>query len=343
MSEGELDPGQAPFSEAAPPPKAPRGRKAAVLAGLYGLSVLAGLLLLWRAPARKENGSGLLKTAGLLSAARDKEVVAVVTISGPIYAAESGLVPRGAQAWGRRLEKLAEKKEVKAIVLDINSPGGSVGSVQELYSQIGRLRRETKKPVVAHLGDVAASGGYYLAAACDRIVSLPGTLLGSIGVIFNSSNVEGLLSKVGVRMEPIKSGKMKDIGSMSRPMTSEEKALLQALIDNAYGQFVGAVAAGRKMPEEKVRPLADGRIFTGDQALGLGLVDQLGDLQDTIVLAAKLAEIKGKPKVLREGESLSSVLELLDSRLSWLRAPEASLLGGLGGFSYRGLEYRWDR
>jgi len=248
---------------------------------------------------------------------------------------------RGAQAWGRRIEKLAEKKEVKAIVLDINSPGGSVGSVQEIYSIIRRVRADHKKPVVAHLGDVAASGGYYLAAACDKVVSLPGTLVGSIGVIFHHSNVEGLFGKLGIKAEAIKSGKMKDIGSATRPMTAEERALLQATIDNTYEQFLGAVRDGRGLAEDKLRPLADGRIFTGQQALALGLVDQLGDFQDAVLLAAKLANIPGKPKILREGESLSSVIELFDSRFG--ASPSAAVLEELRDAAFNGLEYRWRK
>ncbi|HVE14398.1 MAG TPA: signal peptide peptidase SppA [Elusimicrobiota bacterium] len=328
---------------ASPEPARP-GRKVAFLAALYAASVLAAGVVLWRGPVHKDGGPSLLKGSSLLPSKSEKEMVAIVSISGPIYASDGGgFVARGAQAWGRRLEKLADKSEVKAIVLDINSPGGSVGSIQELYSIIGRVRREHKKPVVAHLGDVAASGGYYLASACDKIISLPGTLLGSIGVIFNTGNIEGLLAKIGVRSGNIKSGKMKDIGSMTRPMTGDEKVLLQALIDNAYGQFLEAVSQGRGIPVAKLRPMADGRIFTGTQGLALGLVDQIGDLQDAIAYAGKLGGIKGKPKVLREGESLSSMLELLDSRASWIKSPEASILGGFGGFSYKGLEYRWDR
>ena len=197
---------------------------------------------------------------------------------------------------------------------------------------------------MAHLGDVAASGGYYLAAGCDKVVAHPGTLLGSIGVIFHTSNVEGLFKKIGIKSNVIKSGKMKDIGSSTRPMTAEERRLLQELIDNAYGQFFRAVAKGRNMPASKLKPLADGRIFTGEQALKKGLIDRLGDSQDAVLLAAELGGIKDKrPKVIRgSADSFASVLELLESRIASMASPKSALLRE---FEYQlagsGLEYRW--
>jgi len=320
------------------------------LIGLYALSAVAASVLLIRGVAKPES-RGLLKAPALLSGAK-KDSVAWISLHGAIYQSDGGgVLGKGARQVARRIERLADKSEVKAIVLDINSPGGSVGAVQELHSLILRVRREKKKPVVAVLGDVAASGGYYVAAACDKVVAHPGTLLGSIGVIFNVSNVEGLLGKLGIRSEAIKSGKMKDIGSMSRPMTAEERQLLQAMIDNAYGQFLRAVADGRGMPEDKVRPLADGRIFTGEQGLGLGLVDKLGDSKEAIALAAGLGGIKGEPKILRDSDSISSVLDVLDSRgaeflgsrLAGTVGPELEFLRELGALGYTGLEYRWGR
>jgi len=140
----------------------------------------------------------------------------------------------------------------------------------------------------------------------------------------------------------IKSGKMKDIGSMSRPMTQEEQDLLQALIDNAYGQFLGAVVKGRKLPEAQIRPLADGRIFTGEQGLENGLVDQLGDSYSAVLLAAKLGGIKDKkPKVVRDGDSFASIIEMLDSKMTMMRAPELGIISEFKQFTYHGLEYRW--
>jgi len=318
------------------------------LVGLYAVSVLAAAAVLWRSQATRsgEGGKGggldLKQVTSLLSDA-DKDAVGVISIDGPIYRSSGGRsFEKGVVQWGRKLEKLAKRKDVKAIVIKINSPGGSVGAVQELYTVMQRIRAEYGKPIVAHLGDVAASGGYYLAATCDKVVAHPGTLLGSIGVIFNNVNAEGLLAKVGVKSRVIKSGKMKDIGSMSRPMTQEEQDLLQALIDNAYGQFLGAVVKGRKLPEAQIRPLADGRIFTGEQGLENGLVDQLGDSYSAVLLAAKLGGIKDKkPKVVRDGDSFASIIEMLDSKMTMMRAPELGIISEFKQFTYHGLEYRW--
>ncbi len=331
-----------PAGPAAPPPEPPKGASWSLrlLIILYALSVIAALAVIFReSPPPAAKVPGRLK----LLAASKQDAVGWLTIHGPIFESETGrLWERGVEEWARRLRALADRAEVKAIVLDINSPGGSVGAVQELHSAIRRVREEKKKPVVALLGDVAASGGYYLAVGCDKVVAHPGSLLGSIGVIFNTMNVEGLLAKIGVKSQPIKSGRFKDIGSPVRPMTPEERQMLQDLIDDAYGQFFAAVLAGRRIPEEELRTLADGRIFTGRQAKPLGLVDELGDSRDAIALAGKLGGIAGVPRVLREGDSLEQMLGLLNARLAdWLR-PQAALLNEIRSVVPMGLEYRWS-
>ncbi len=187
---------------------------------------------------------------------------------------------------------------VKAIILRVDSPGGGVGPSQEIYREIMRIRSSSKKKVVTSMGSVAASGGYYIACASDRIVANPGTITGSIGVIMQFSNLEDLLKKIGVKGVVIKSGEHKDIGSPFREMTPEEKKLMQEVLDNVHQQFIQAVADGRKLDKSKVAEIADGRIMTGEQAKNLGLVDQLGNLQDTIDITAKLVGIEGKPNVL---------------------------------------------
>ena len=200
------------------------------------------------------------------------------------------------------LEKMHETDSVAAVVVRIDSPGGGVAPSQEIYDAIVRLRE--KKPVIASLGSLAASGGYYVAAACDAIVSNAGTLTGSIGVLMEVRNVQELLKKVGLSGEILKAGRYKDIGSPIRPMTPEERSIIDGLLANVHEQFVGAVAKGRKLEIEVVRPMADGRIFSGEQALKLGLVDRLGGLRDAVQLAAEKAGISGEPKRLefREGE-----------------------------------------
>ncbi len=177
----------------------------------------------------------------------------------------------------------------------IESPGGGVAPSQEIYNAIRKLREE--KPVVASLGGLAASGGYYIASACDAIVANPGTLTGSIGVIVELGNIQDLLQKIGVQPEILKAGEYKDMGSPVRPLTDVERGLFQQMIDSVHAQFISAVASGRKMDESKVRELADGRIFSGEQARAVGLVDSLGGLEDAIAIAAERAGISGEPHV----------------------------------------------
>lgn len=215
------------------------------------------------------------------------------------------------------LKRFAENPLVKAIVLRIDSPGGGVVPSQEIYDAVQRIRNKNNKAVIASMGTVAASGGYYIASATDRIVANPGSLTGSIGVIMETANVEGLLKKIGVEGIVVKSGKFKDVGSPLRKMTDEEQALLQSVMDDVHMQFIDAVAEGRALEVSTVQALADGRIFTGRQAKEAKLVDELGNLDDAIQLAADLAGIEGEPKVV-EPRRRFSIRELLESRLSVL-------------------------
>jgi protease-4 len=213
------------------------------------------------------------------------------------------------------LKRFSENPLVKAIVLRIDSPGGGVVPSQEIHDAVKRVRNKSNKAIIASMGTVAASGGYYIAAATDRIIANPGTLTGSIGVIMEMANVEGLLKKVGVEGIVIKSGRFKDAGSPLRRMTEEERKLMQSVMDDVHQQFIQAVAEGRSLEMSEVQPLADGRIFTGRQAKEARLVDELGDLDDAIHLAADIVGIEGEPKVL-EPRRRFSIRELLESRLS---------------------------
>lgn len=219
------------------------------------------------------------------------------------------------QATVGELKKFGENPSIKAIVLRIDTPGGGVVPSQEIYDAVKRVRNKSNKAVIASMGSVAASGGYYIAAATDRIVANPGTLTGSIGVIMETANLEGLLQKIGVEGVIIKSGKYKDVGSPLRKMSAEERGLLQAVMDDVHKQFIEAVAEGRSMELRAAQVLADGRIFTGRQAKEAKLVDELGDLEDAIQLAAEVVGIEGEPKVV-EPRRRFSFRELLDSKLS---------------------------
>ena len=196
----------------------------------------------------------------------------------------------------RELKAHRENPTVRAVVMRINSPGGVVAPTQELHDAVLRLR-QAGKPVVASLGSVAASGGYYIAVAADQIYANPGTLTGSIGVIMQLANVEQLMKKVGVDYVVVKAGQFKDIGNFSRPMTPEERRVLQTLLDDVHGQFIGAVADGpQARPREEVVRFADGRVFSGAQAKELKMVDALGGLEDAVTAAAKLAGLPSPPQ-----------------------------------------------
>lgn len=228
------------------------------------------------------------------------EKVAIIEIRGVILDPQPVL---------EKLAKFRKNEKVKAIILRIDSPGGGVGPAQEIYAEVKKIRGDKK--VLVSIGSVAASGGYYIACAADKIVANPGSITGSIGVIVESLNAEELLRKLGLQSMVIKSGKHKDIGSPLRKMTGEEKRLLQGVLDSVHEQFIRAVAEGRKLPLEKVRSLADGRIFSGDQARSLGLIDDLGNLEDAIAMAAKMAGIKGTPEVIYPEKKKFSILDLL--------------------------------
>lgn len=200
---------------------------------------------------------------------------------------------------------------VKAVVLRLNSPGGGVAASQEIYQAIKRFRSETKKKVVASMATVAASGGYYIACAADKIYANPGSITGSIGVIAEWYNYGELLEWAKLESIVFKSGELKDAGSPTRPLTQAERVYFQNLINAMHDQFVAAVAASRKMDEEAVRKLADGRVYTGQEALENGLVDTLGTLQDAIGEAARMAGIEGEPGIVKPPRKTISLLDIL--------------------------------
>jgi protease-4 len=226
------------------------------------------------------------------------EKVAVLEVEGIIS---------GSREIIERMHTLRDDASVKAIVLRIDSPGGAVGPAQEIYEELLKLKNQ--KPVISSMGSVAASGGYYIAAGTQKIFANPGTITGSIGVIVEAANFEELLGKIGLRSEVIKSGHFKDTLSPARTMQTDERSLIQAVVDNIHNQFVEAIVKGRSMPREKVVALADGRIFSGEQALEVGLIDELGNLYDAIEAAADMAGIEGKPEVMYPPEKKPSLLE----------------------------------
>jgi protease-4 len=263
------------------------------------LAVTLFFIFLWAVFAASFNmffPSGGIKES--LSLSSDNKV-AVVRLRGIIM--DGGEIKR-------QLDKWAEDDSVKAIVLQISSPGGVVGPSQEIFSAVKKAA--AKKPVVASMGTVAASGGYYVAAACNKIVANPGTITGSIGVIMMFSTTFELMDKIGLKAVVVKSGKFKDTGSPHRPFTDEDRRLMQDVVDDTYDQFLNDVAQGRGLPVDEVRKVADGRILTGRQAFKVKLVDKLGGFDDAMELAARLGGISGKPKKVEE-EKKKGLMETL--------------------------------
>ena len=281
---------------------ASRGRVALIAAGLTVGVIALFLGTVWLMLTALDEG-------GLPGSGK----VAIVEIEGLIGAGTAGGVDTDALV--RQLGEYRDNPSVAAVVLRINSPGGVVAPTQEIFSAVERVRA-AGKPVIASMGSVAASGGYYVAVAANRIYASPGTLTGSIGVVMQLANVEGLLKKVGVDYVVVKSGSFKDIGNIARPLKPEERLVLQALLDDVYGQFVKAVAERRGLDEKTVRAFADGRVYSGQQARALKMVDEMGGLEDAVEAAAKLAGIPGRPKLIYPRRRFS-LRDMLQNRLGF--------------------------
>ncbi len=227
--------------------------------------------------------------------------IAVVELKGVILDSEEIV---------RQLKKFHEDRSVQAILLRIDSPGGGVAASQEIYEEVRRIR-ETGKIVVVSMSSIAASGGYYVACGANKIVANRGTLTGSIGVISQFMQFDSLMGKIGITMNTIKSGKMKDAGNPFRKMTADDKEYFQTLMDDVHQQFIGVVESERDIDHDTLVKYADGRVFTGEQALELGLIDTLGTFEDAVGLAAELAGISGEPSIIKEAKKKTSLFDLL--------------------------------
>lgn len=253
----------------------------------------------------------LLRHKGIPAPGREK--IVILPIDG-VITHENGTI-RGdtVENLVATIDDLKDDDDVKAVILRINSPGGSIGAVQDIYGALAKLKSKGKI-IVSSFGDISASGGYYVASLSHKIYCQPGTLTGSIGVILQMPNVQGLLTKLGVSFETIKSGQMKDAGSPFRALLPAEREYFTEVMKDAFDQFYQAVKTGRKMDDAALRPLADGRIFSGRMALQLKLVDGLGGLDDAIEVTKKLAGLEGKnPQVVvhRDKKSIEKILQLL--------------------------------
>jgi protease IV len=253
-----------------------------------------------------------------------KDKIGVIPIEGAIAKSETVV---------SQLVEFKKDRGVKAIILRVDSPGGGVAPSQEIYREIRKTK--AKKKIIASMGSVAASGGYYVSSAADKIVASPGTLTGSIGVLMEFVRFQELMEKIGVDIEVLKSGEFKDIGSPHRKLTERDKEMIRNLVFDIQDQFVEAVAQGRNLSVEKVREIADGRIFSGSQGVELGLVDQLGNFQDAVDLAKSMAGIKGEATLVYPKRTRA---RLWDIGRGCIRSLYRALRDALG----MQIEYRWD-
>src|SRR5271168_4928699 len=228
--------------------------------------------------------------------------IAVVDLDGVIFSPKQ-IVPQ--------LKKFADDDSVKAIIIHVNSPGGGVAASEEIYREVKRIRDQKKKLIVASIETVGASGAYYVSSATNKIFADNASIVGSIGVIAEWYNYGELLKWAKLQAIVLKAGEFKDTGSPVRPMTPAERAYMQGLIDNMHAQFIHSVAAGRHMKDDDIRPLADGKVWTGEQAIPLKLIDQIGDFRAAVADTAKSVGIKGEPTIVRPEKDRKSVLDLL--------------------------------
>ena len=336
----------APKSKASTAPRSatPRSAWASLLLLTFIMSTCCGVFLTMHPAPQKpaaactsENAEDLL---GSLSKTKSsKPGIAWIKVRG-VIAQDNNTGPfsrpDGAAGIAKRIRQAAEDKNVKAMVLDINSPGGTVASVQNIYGELIKAKEQGKK-IVALMRDVAASGGFYIAMAADQIVAEPGTITGSVGVIMQTSNVEGLFDKIGVKIVPITSGKYKDIGSAFRPMSDAEKAILQDMVNDTYTQFFAAVKAGRpNVKAEDLTEYTDGRVFTGQRAYNLGFVDKLGGEEEARLLAGELAGLKDPQVLNQRGDGLREFIFSLGSSME-----NQTLVKQLQALSTPSVSYLW--
>jgi len=265
------------------------------------------------------------KSFSLFNSRKDR--IQVIKLGGAIMndEGESSLFDSSSSSTSvrKQLRKAAKDQHIKGVLLRINSPGGTVAMSQEINAAVKAVH-EAGKPIIVSMGDVAASGGYYIACAADKVYASPGTLTGSIGVIMHLMNLSEIENKIGVNPITIKSGQFKDIGSSDRAPTKEERELLQNLIMDSYDQFVTAVSDGRKLDKETVKKLADGRVYTGRQALQVKLIDALGGYDDAVVEIKKVCKAKyNKDYDVEETRGMSAIAKILESKLD---TPKINLL-----------------
>jgi protease-4 len=327
---GQIPPYASPYSTApytsptgyggygAPPPR----RRSAwfyigIIAGSLAAVFLLITLMVW-GTMRSIGGDG--KGLGLAS-----DTIAVIDITGVILSPETV---------DSQLRKFGDDSSVKAIILHINSPGGGAAASQEIYHEVLRVRQEKKKKIIASIESVGASGAYYIASGCDKIYANDASVVGSIGVIMEWTNYGDLMRWAKLKNVIIHAGELKDAGDPSRDMTPKEQVYFQSLVDNMYTQFVHDVATGRHSSDDKIKPLATGQVWTGQQSLPLGLIDKVGGYRVALLETAKDVGISGEPSVVRPAKAKRGLLALLADDGEDLFPNPSQLLNQAPGFYF---------
>jgi protease-4 len=301
----------------------PRPRRSAwfwvgVIGGSFAVIALVITAMIWGI-VKSVNGDS---TASLDAIGGSK--IGVIDLDGVIVDAEKV---------DTQLRKFGDDSSVKAIVLHINSPGGGAAASQEIYHEVVRVRAEKHKRIVASVESVGASGAYYIASGCDTIYANDASVVGSIGVIMEWTNYGDLMKWAKLKSVVIHAGELKDAGDPTRDLTPKEEAYFQSLVDNMYGQFVHDVATGRHTTDDKIRPLATGQVWTGQQALPMGLIDKIGGFRVALMDTAKSAGISGEPSIVRPGKDKKGILAVLDDSDTLFPNP-AKLLDQAPGFYF---------
>ncbi|HMH13093.1 MAG TPA: signal peptide peptidase SppA [Edaphobacter sp.] len=295
----------------------PRRRSAwfyiGVIGGSFAAVFLMVSLMVW-ATLRSTSGIGL-----------NSDQIAVIDVSGVILSPETV---------NEQLRKFGDDSSVKAIILHINSPGGGAAASQEIYNEVLRVRKEKNKKIVASVESVGASGAYYIASACDRVYANSASVVGSIGVVMEWTNYGELLRWAKLKNVTISKGDLKTAGDPSRDLTPQEQAYFQSLVDNMYTQFIHDVAVGRHSTEDKIKPLATGQVWTGEQSLSLGLIDKVGGFRSALIDTARDVGISGEPAIVRPAKNKRGLLALLTDDGEDLFPNPSQLLNHAPGFYY---------
>jgi protease-4 len=300
-----------------PPPRRSPWFYVAVILGSFAGVVLLVSFMAW-ITIRSATGTAAIDLGG-------GSRIAVIEINGVIMSADD-IDPQ--------LRKFGDDSSVKAIILHINSPGGGAAASQEVYHEVLRVRKEKHKKIIASVESVGASGAYYIASACDKIYANDASVVGSIGVIMEWTNYGDLMHWAKLKSVSIHAGELKDAGDPSRDITPKEQAYFQSLVDNMYGQFVHDVATGRHTTDNKIRPLATGQVWTGEQALPLGLIDKVGGFRDALIDTARSVGISGEPSIVRPPKNKRGLLALLNGDVDDLFTNPSQLLNHAPGFYF---------